>query len=36
MQKGLHADKLLIGYGHLKPDMIRNGVMLLKEFIEQY
>ncbi len=35
IQKGRHADKLLIGYGHLEPDIIRNSVALLKEFMQQ-
>jgi GntR family transcriptional regulator/MocR family aminotransferase len=27
--KGRHLDKLLLGYGHLEPDEIRNGILLL-------
>jgi GntR family transcriptional regulator/MocR family aminotransferase len=33
IQKGRHADKLLLGYGHLEPDEIKSGVALLKEFM---
>jgi len=29
IQKGLHANKLLFGYGHLEPGEIRDGMMLL-------
>jgi GntR family transcriptional regulator/MocR family aminotransferase len=35
IEKGRHTDKLLIGYGHLEAEEIRNGVALLKEFMEQ-
>jgi GntR family transcriptional regulator/MocR family aminotransferase len=29
IQSGDHLDKLLIGYGHLAPEEIRNGIQLL-------
>jgi GntR family transcriptional regulator/MocR family aminotransferase len=29
--KGQHQSKLLLGYGHLEPDEIRNGIRLLAE-----
>jgi len=34
--KGLHRDQLLIGYGHLTPEQIRDGIMCLKKCIETY
>jgi len=34
VSKGKHLDKLLLGYGHLAPDEIRRGVLLLHEFME--
>lgn len=34
IEKGRHQSKLLIGYGHLEPDMIRNGVVLLSDIIK--
>lgn len=36
MRKGRHADKLLLGYGHLEPDEIRLGVQHIQRFIEEY
>lgn len=29
--KGRHLDKLLLGYGHLEPDEIHSGILLLRE-----
>jgi len=34
--KGKHLDKLLIGYGHLEPDEIRKGILLLHDFLKEY
>lgn len=34
IEKGRHRSKLLIGYGHLEPDSIRNGVALLSGIIK--
>jgi len=34
--KGRHLDKLLLGYGHLEPDEIQQGISLLYEFIAAY
>lgn len=36
IEKGRHQSKLLLGYGHLEPDVIRNGVVLLSEMIDHY
>ncbi|MBD2872002.1 MocR-like pyridoxine biosynthesis transcription factor PdxR [Paenibacillus arenilitoris] len=33
IRKGEHANKLLLGYGHLKPDEIRKGIALLHRFM---
>lgn len=33
IEKGPHQSKLLIGYGHLEPDVIKNGVDLLSDLI---
>lgn len=33
IQKERHLDKLLIGYGHLEPEEIRNGIGLLHDFM---
>ena len=33
MRKKVHADKLLLGYGHLEPEEIEKGVRLLKSII---
>lgn len=33
--KGKHLDKLLIGYGHLEPDEIRKGILLLSDFMKE-
>lgn len=35
IQKGRHLNKLLIGYGHLEPAEIRNGVQLLHDFMKE-
>ncbi|WP_372998849.1 PLP-dependent aminotransferase family protein [Lutispora sp.] len=35
IEKGRHQSKLLIGYGHLEPDVIRNGVVLLSDIIKK-
>ncbi|AET68069.1 transcriptional regulator with HTH domain and aminotransferase domain [Desulfosporosinus orientis DSM 765] len=35
IEKGKHQSKLLIGYGHLEPDVIRNGVILLSDIIKE-
>lgn len=35
LEKGRHQSKLLIGYGHLEPKEIRNGILILKDFMEQ-
>lgn len=35
IRKGLHENKLLLGYGHLEPDDIRQGVYRLREFMKQ-
>ena len=32
--KGKHLNKLLIGYGHLEPDEIKKGILLLHEFMK--
>jgi GntR family transcriptional regulator/MocR family aminotransferase len=34
LEKGRHQSKLLIGYGHLEPEEIRNGILMLKDFME--
>jgi len=34
IQKGRHLNKLLIGYGHLEPKEIQNGIKLLHDFIK--
>lgn len=34
IEKGRHQSKLLIGYGHLEPDVIRNGIALLSDIIK--
>lgn len=31
INKGMHSDKLLLGYGHLEADEIRNGVSILRD-----
>ncbi len=33
IEKGRHQSKLLIGYGHLEPDIIKTGVKLLYDII---
>ena len=35
IEKGRHQSKLLIGYGHLEPDVIKNGVVLLSDIIKK-
>lgn len=34
IEKGRHQSKLLLGYGHLEPEEIRNGIMALRDCIE--
>lgn len=34
IKKGHHQSKLLIGYGHLEPDIIKKGVVLLSDIIK--
>jgi GntR family transcriptional regulator/MocR family aminotransferase len=34
IQKGRHEDKLLLGYGHLTPEEIREGVERLKALVK--
>lgn len=36
IQKGLHANKLLFGYGHLEPGEIRDGMMLLHAYLKDH
>lgn len=36
IQKGVHTDKLLIGYGHLEAREIQTGVGLLHSFMQEY
>lgn len=36
IQSGAHEDKLLLGYGHLKPEEIEKGVWLLKEVTDSW
>lgn len=35
LEKGRHQSKLLMGYGHLEPDVIKNGVVLLSDIIKK-
>jgi GntR family transcriptional regulator / MocR family aminotransferase len=35
IQKGRHLNKLLIGYGHLEPQEIRKGIVLLGDFLKR-
>lgn len=35
ISKGAHLDKLLLGYGHLEPYEIRQGILLLHEFMKK-
>lgn len=35
IRKGTHQEKLLIGYGHLEPDEIRKGILLLYDFLRK-
>ncbi len=34
IEKGRHADKLLLGYGHLTPEEIKDGVARLKALVD--
>ncbi|MCX8129829.1 MAG: PLP-dependent aminotransferase family protein [Clostridia bacterium] len=34
IEKGRHQSKLLIGYGHLEPDVIKKGVLLLSDLLK--
>lgn len=34
IEKGRHQSKLLMGYGHLEPEEIRNGILILRDFME--
>ncbi len=36
IEKGHHHSKLLIGYGHLEPDEIRKGILLLSKCMQQF
>lgn len=36
IEKGPHQSKLLIGYGHLEPDAIKKGVLMLSDIIMSY
>jgi GntR family transcriptional regulator/MocR family aminotransferase len=36
IEKGRHQDKLLLGYGHLDPEEIRSGILLLHNHMEEY
>lgn len=36
IEKGRHQSKLLIGYGHLEPNVIKNGVLLLSNIIKKF
>ncbi len=36
IDKGLHLDKLLLGYGHLEPDEIRRSVSVFHDYINKY
>jgi GntR family transcriptional regulator/MocR family aminotransferase len=36
IKKGTHQSKLLIGYGHLEPEEIRNGILILRSFSGDY
>jgi GntR family transcriptional regulator/MocR family aminotransferase len=33
IEKGIHMDKLLLGYGHLEPQEIKHGIKLLHELM---
>lgn len=35
IEKGRHQSKLLIGYGHLEPNVIKNGVVILSNIIKE-
>ncbi len=34
INKGVHLDKIILGYGHIDKDEIRAGIRLLKEFMQ--
>ena len=36
IRRGSHADKLLLGYGHLEADEIREGIRLLHGFMQEW
>lgn len=36
IHKGMHANKLLFGYGHLEPDEIREGMKLLHSYLRDH
>ena len=36
IEKGRHKDQLLLGYGHLEPEEIKEGVHLLSDVIGEY
>ncbi len=36
IEKGRHMNKLILGYGHLDQDEIRNGTKILYEHMEEY
>lgn len=35
IKKGEHADKLIVGFGHLEPDAIRSAVVYFSDFIRR-
>ena len=35
IEKGKHQDKLLLGYGHLRPEEIREGIRLLRNLMKE-
>lgn len=36
LRKGLHLEKLVLGYGHLEADEIRQGLLLLQDHIKKH
>ncbi len=36
IEKGRHQSKLLIGYGHLEPDIIKKGILMLSDNIFRF
>ncbi|MDD2619734.1 MAG: PLP-dependent aminotransferase family protein [Syntrophomonadaceae bacterium] len=36
ISKGMHLDKIILGYGHLDNDEIRAGIRLLHDFMEEH